>query len=83
MHNRPLIAASLLALTTGCVVYDGKCKDEFGWEDSGWADWEDGDDWSDDDGNADDEPVAPSFALVPDEADAGDTVITSLQADMR
>lgn len=81
MQNRPLIAASILALTTGCVVYDGKCKDKFGWEDSGWSDWEDSGSWDDGDGPDDEAPVA-SFALVPDEVQAGETVITGLQADI-
>lgn len=75
--NRPTsLALVCLSLTTGCVLYDGECKDEF-WADTGWED----DDWGDDGwDDGDDAETAIAFTLTPAEGLAGSTFITSLEA---
>jgi hypothetical protein len=74
MSARPLFAIGFLAMTTGCVVYDGKCKDDFGWDDTGWDDADPGDEDGDED-----EVSAPSFSLTPAEGIPGASLIASLQ----
>jgi hypothetical protein len=78
MNQPARLALICLSLTTGCVLYDGECKDEF-WADSGWDEdgWDD-DGWDEEDG--DDIAAGPDFALTPAEGVAGTTFITSLEA---
>ena len=71
MTKPALPAALLVALTSGCIVYDDKCPN------TGF----DGDDhWSWDDTGGE-EVVQPQFWLTPAEGAPGETLILSLQAD--
>lgn len=75
------LALISLSLTTGCVLYDGECKDEL-WADTGWGD----DGWSEEDTDEsgddhDDGAAGVGFTLSPAQGLAGSTFITSLEAD--
>ena len=79
MNHPTRLALACLSLTTGCVLYDGECKDDF-WADTGWED----DGWGDGDRDTDageDAAAAVGFSLTPAEGLAGSTFITSLEAD--